>query len=125
MAVEAGYQASIGTLTMDGLQKSKVPLVIGIKVQEYRHFVVYRGMDQEYVYVADPMRGNIRTLRPEFQKQWQQNAILAVVKPGAKIKETSPLSVTFGELVLGETNKDMIQKTYLRTMIPFPTSIRP
>lgn len=125
LAVGAGYQASMGTLQFDKLSESKVPLILGITVQGYRHFVVYRGTDGYHVYVADPMRGNIRIPAWEFQTQWQQNAVLAVVKPGAQIKDPSPLAPTFGELILGELNNDVVQKHYLKTPQPGPNSLRP
>jgi predicted double-glycine peptidase len=125
LAVQTGYLASIGTLTYDKLTESKVPLVLGITVEEYRHFVVYRGTDGEYVYLADPMRGNIRTPVWQFQAQWQQNAVLAIVKPGAKIKEVSPLAPTYGELSLGELNNDVVEKHYLKSPIPMPLGLRP
>jgi predicted double-glycine peptidase len=125
LAVQTGYLASIGTLTFDKLTESKVPLVLGVTVQEYRHFVVYRGTDGQYVYLADPMRGNIRTPIWQFKTQWQQNAVLAVVKPDAKIKETSPLAPGFGELILGDLNNDVVEKTYFKTTLPAPTGLRP
>jgi predicted double-glycine peptidase len=125
LAVQTGYQASIGTLTFEKLTESKVPLVLGVTVQEYRHFVVFRGSDGEYVYLADPMRGNIRTPIWQFKTQWQQNAVLAVVKPGAKIKETSPLAPNFGELILGELNRDVVEKHYFKPNLPTPTGLSP
>ncbi len=125
LAVQTGYLASIGTLTFDKLTESKVPLVLGITVQEYRHFVVYRGTDGQYVYLADPMRGNIRTPVWQFKTQWQQNAVLAIVKPGSKIKDPNPLAPDYGELILGELNKDMIEKTYFKTTLPAPTGLSP
>jgi predicted double-glycine peptidase len=120
-AVKTGYQATLGELTFQKLTESKVPLVVGITVRDYKHFVVYRGFDGALVYLADPIRGNIRLPAGEFQEQWQANAVLVVAKPGEKIKETSPLSVRFEEIVLGELNKDMVEKTYLKTPAPFPT----
>ena len=125
LAVQTGYLASIGTLTFDKLTESKVPLVLGVTVQQYRHFVVYRGSDGEYVYLADPMRGNIRTPIWQFKTQWQQNAVLAIVKPGAKIKDPNPMAPDFGELVLGDLNNDMIEKTYFKVTLPAPTAVRP
>ncbi|MCH7750655.1 MAG: hypothetical protein IH898_00655 [Planctomycetes bacterium] len=108
-AVEAGYDAVVGKVSFAKLTDSKVPLVIGITVDGYDHFVVYRGTDGIYVYLADPIRGNLRVLSHEFIKQWQKNAILAIAKPGVKVKEYSRLSITGEELFLGKINDQVIR----------------
>jgi predicted double-glycine peptidase len=106
LAVRVGYQATIGRLEFDKLRESKVPLIVGITVREFDHFVVFRGTDGRYVYLADPARGNVRTPIPEFLDQWQKNAVLVVVKPDAvdKVKK-SPLSVRPEEISLGQLNR--------------------
>jgi hypothetical protein len=82
---------------------------------------VYRGWDGQWVYVADPMRGNVRIHACKFPKQWQKNAILVVVKPGAKIKEVSPLSVRPDETALGSLNWQYIRGQGVR----IPPSVLP
>ena len=109
-AVKAGYQAVVGKLTFEKLGDSKVPLIVGITVDDFDHFVVYRGTDGRYVYLADPIRGNLRIPAPVFIKQWQENAVLAIAKPGRKVKEHSPLSIRAEELFLGKIN-DQIART--------------
>ncbi len=113
VAVRVGYQASIGKLEFDKLSEAKVPLVVGIEFREYKHFVVYRGTDGRYVYLADPARGNVRMPVWSFLESWQENAVLAVAKPGEQIKEYSALSVTWEEALLGELNGQLIRKNFL------------
>ena len=122
-AVKLGYRASMGRVEFAKLSKSLVPLVVGIKVDGYRHFVVYRGTDGQYVYVADPMRGNIRLPIADFVRNWQENAVLAVAKPGEGVRDVSPLTVRDEEKELGELNHDVVEKTYLKT--PAITSVPP
>lgn len=106
LAVRVGYLASIGRLTYEKLTESKVPLIVGIVVNGYDHFVVYRGSDCQYVYLADPARGNVRVPIPEFVKQWQKNLVLVVVKKGVDTKDlVTPLTVTDAEKSLGELNR--------------------
>lgn len=93
VAQVGGYTAVLGKLTTEKLADSKLPLVVAITVNDYDHFVVFRGMDDEYVYLADPIYGKKKVLIEVFEEQWQQNAILAVIKPGEPPKEDSPLSV--------------------------------
>lgn len=106
LAVRVGYQASIGRLKLKDLSESKIPLVVGIVVNDFDHFVVYRGTDGRYVYLADPARGNVRTPTQEFLKQWQKNMALVVVKPGHGEKaRVSPLMVQPDEVLLDDTNR--------------------
>jgi uncharacterized protein len=109
-AVDVGYQAVIGKTTFAKLAEVKVPLIVGIKPEGHDHFVVYRGTDLDWVYVADPIRGNVRMPVAEFTKQWQENAILAIYKPGRKVPKTTPLGVTWEETQLGKTNDQLIRE---------------
>jgi predicted double-glycine peptidase len=105
------YEAAIGTLEYEKLAESKVPLIIGITVKEYDHFVVYRGTDGYFVYLADPIRGNVRIPGWEFVEQWQKNLVLVVAKKwDVDPPETSPLSVRGDEIFLGRMNEQFIRK---------------
>jgi predicted double-glycine peptidase len=108
-AVDVGYQAVVGKTTFEKLLEVKVPVIVGISPEGHDHFVVFRGTDGMWVYVADPIRGNVRMPVREFTKQWQENAILAIHKPGQKVKTTSPLHVSEAEKQFGETNKQLIR----------------
>ena len=74
-AVDVGYQSVVGKTTFEKLKEVKVPVVVGISPGGHDHFVVFRGTDGGWVYVADPIRGNLRMPISEFTKQWQENAI--------------------------------------------------
>jgi predicted double-glycine peptidase len=108
-AVDVGYQAVVGKTTFEKLLEVKVPVIVGISPEGHDHFVVFRGTDGMWVWVADPIRGNVRMPVWEFTKQWQENAILAIHKPGQKVKTTSPLHVSEEEKQFGETNKQLIR----------------
>jgi uncharacterized protein len=108
-AVRVGYQAVIGKTTFAKLREVKVPVVVGIEPEGHKHFVVYRGQDGKYVYVADSIRGNVRMPIRDFTKQWQENAVLVIHKPGRKVRETSPLTVTCEEMSLGDLNDQLIR----------------
>ena len=105
LAVELGYPATIGKLTLQDLADSKTPIIVGIIVNEYDHFVVYRGMDGKYIYLADPARGNLRVPIREFLGQWQQNLGLVVVPKDQSTVNWSPLMLQADEMMLGETNR--------------------
>ncbi len=109
VAVKQGYQSTIGTLGWDKLSESRVPLVVPIKTSGHDHFVVYRGHDGEKVYIADPIRGNLRVPIATFLEEWQKNAILVLAKPGEKVRDYSPLSIRGDEISLGELNWQVIR----------------
>ena len=108
-AVKAGYKAVVGKLTFEKLGESKVPLIVGIVVNDYDHFVVYRGTDGIHVYLADPIRGNLRIPSQVFIEQWQKNAVLAIANPKKKVKQHSKLSIRADELFLGQLNDQVIR----------------
>jgi len=119
-AGKAGYNASIGRLSFQELTQAKVPLVVGITVRGYNHFVVYRGTDGCYVYLADPIRGNIREPVGIFQCQWQKNAVLVVAKPGEKVHDWSPLSVRQSERCVGWTNREVARNHVATRPVQLP-----
>ena len=117
-AVAKGYSATLGKLPFGKLVESKVPVILGVTIEGFDHFVVYRGWDGQYVYLADPIQGNVRLHTCDFVKQWQKNAILAVAKKGEKVKDVSPLSVRGNEIALGSVNWQHIRSRAIK----FPTS---
>jgi predicted double-glycine peptidase len=108
-AVKAGYQAVVGKTTFEKLMEAKVPLIVGIQPGGHKHFVVYRGTDADWVYMADPIRGNVRMPVWEFREQWQENALLVIHKPGQKVKQQSALSLRDEDVRRGELNWHLIR----------------
>lgn len=115
-AVGMGYQATIGTLTFDKLLQSRAPLVVPLRVKQFDHFVVYRGAAEGRVYLADPVRGNIRIRYAEFIEQWQKEAVLVIAKKGAKPPQFSALSVRADEVLLQDATRQSIGR-----QLPPPT----
>jgi predicted double-glycine peptidase len=93
VALKANYFSTVGRLKFNQLRESKVPLIVGMDIEGYKHFVVVRGTDDDYVYLADSIRGNLRIRHSEFKKQWQKNLVLVVAKRTVKPPENSLLSV--------------------------------
>jgi predicted double-glycine peptidase len=115
-AVKLGYEATVGKTTFAKLTESRVPLIVGISPEKHDHFVVYRGSICDWVYVADPIRGNVRMPVRDFTKQWQENAVLVIHKPGRKVRKTSPLTVRLEEITRGELNDQLIRSEAERQM---------
>jgi predicted double-glycine peptidase len=122
-AVSKGYLATLGKLPFNKLVESKVPVLLGVTIEGFDHFVVYRGWDGQYVYLADPIQGNIRVHTCDFGKQWQKNAILAVAKKGEKVREVSRLSVRGDEMALGSVNWQYVRSRAIKlppSRVPIP-----
>jgi predicted double-glycine peptidase len=127
VAVKMGYEAAIGSMQFEKLPESKIPLIVGITVKEYNHFVVYRGFDGYYVYLADPIRGNIRISANDFLAQWQRGLVLAVAKAGddVDVPEDSPLTLRGDEVFLGRMNEQYVRRRLSQQFYPLPHPPRP
>jgi uncharacterized protein len=109
-SVEMGYLSSIGSMSFEQLAESKIPGVVPITIKGFDHFVVFRGVAGGRVYLADPVRGNVRPTLAEFCGQWKDGAILVVIKKGEQPRECSPLSIRPSEIMLGETTEEWLNK---------------
>jgi predicted double-glycine peptidase len=121
----AGYQASMGKVKLEELRQSRVPVIVGVTVNKHDHFVVFRGVDHRFAYLADPIRGNVRTPIPEFLKQWQKNAILVIAKPDAKVKDINPMGVRETEIVRGALNDQTVRRNYFGVPPVNPLRVAP
>jgi hypothetical protein len=98
-AVRMGYVASIGKRNVDDLYKLKVPVIVRLIRDDFKHFVVLRGIVEDRVFLADPIRGNVRMPLDQFVSQWNEGryyggAVLVVAKLGVdKLPENAPLLV--------------------------------
>jgi uncharacterized protein len=90
-AVAKGYLATMGKRTLREMTELKVPVIVRIKKDDFEHFVVYRGMLNDRVFLADPIRGNIRLSLCCLAEQWTDGAVLVVAKPVDKLPENAPL----------------------------------
>ena len=109
VADKTGYEAVVTKLTFEKLADAKVPLLVGITDGEFKHFVVYRGTNFRWVYLADPIRGHIRLTPNEFNRQWQKNLALAISKPNQDVPKTHGLSLTEGDMFWGETSDQLLR----------------
>ena len=124
-AVSEGYLSTIGKLTIEELRAAKVPLIVGIVVDGYDHFVVYRGADDYYVYLADSARGNLRVPIWEFRCQWQENAVLIVAKENVDPPTVSALTVRPNEMYRGAMNRQMVRRELTKQHTPGPLPMIP
>ena len=68
-----GYRADIEDLRTMGK-----PCIVPMEIFGYQHFVVFRGIVQDHVFLADPYLGNISYPLEQFRKMWQRNVAFVV-----------------------------------------------
>lgn len=71
-----GYRAEI-----DDLLTLTTPCILPIKILNYRHFVVVRGIHKGHIFLADPWRGDVSFTLDDFNKLWYEKVIFVVTAP--------------------------------------------
>lgn len=72
-----GMQGEGYSVNYDALSGMKVPGIVLLNTKGYKHFVVLRKVEGDYVHVGDPALGNRVLKRREFEKMW--NGVVFVV----------------------------------------------
>lgn len=92
-AVAKGYLAVLGERSLAQLTELRAPVVLRIVQGEYEHFVVFRGVLNDRVFLADPIRGNIRLSFDEFATLRKDRVVLVVAKPDTPLPQNAPLAL--------------------------------
>lgn len=79
---ELGYVGEGYRAELDDLITLKTPCLLPISIMNYRHFVVFRGIYQGHVFLADPWKGDISFTIDDFYNQWYDKVIFVVSPPG-------------------------------------------
>lgn len=96
-----GYQAAGFQLTVNQLAQVAAPVIVFVEPFGYKHFAVYRGMDRGRVYVADPVRGNLRMSIDRFLDEWG-GIVFVLSRPGEETILHYPLELPRPEYVQPE-----------------------
>jgi len=67
-----GFKALGFALDMESLRKIKIPLILYVKIRNSEHFTVFKGIDNEYAYLADPSLGNTKVKISKFKEMFYQ-----------------------------------------------------
>jgi predicted double-glycine peptidase len=90
------YKAIGLALPVESLKQLKIPAIVFVKIRRKEHFSVYKGMDEQFVYLADPSFGNIKVRISKFQEMF---ATRGDDKHPGKILVFVPLDKDKGEQV--------------------------
>ncbi len=78
---QLGYKAEGYRAELDDLKTLNVPCLVPISIMNYRHFVVFRGIYQGHIFLADPWRGDISFTLDDFYDAWYDKVIFVVSPP--------------------------------------------
>ncbi|HON60065.1 MAG TPA: C39 family peptidase [Smithella sp.] len=73
-----GYKGEGYRVEIEDLMELDTPAILPIKIFDYRHFVVFRGIHNGHIFLADPWRGDISFTLDDFQKAWYEKVIFVV-----------------------------------------------
>jgi len=72
-----GYQADGFRMPLTGLRdKVRLPVIVLLNLNGFRHFVVIKGISESEVFVGDPARGLKAYSRVEFEDYWNGAAFV-------------------------------------------------
>lgn len=92
-AVMRGYKVQGYKMDLEYLVSLKRPVLIPINIKDYSHFVIFRGLKGDRVFIADPALGNMTMRVEKFMKLWRDGIGLVVTKVNKRIK-AAPLNLT-------------------------------
>ncbi len=103
-----GYTGAGYTAELDDLKGLDAPCIVPIELSGYKHFVVYRGIYGDHIFVADPYMGNISFTISDFKTMWYQNILFLVTDRGYSIDA----------LQLKEEDLRIVNIKTIRDMVP-------
>ncbi len=74
-------------LSLDDLAGMHQPAIVPVRVKGFDHFVVFRGISQDRVILADPAFGNLTESKAQFLKAWK-NGLAFFVSRKDGVRET-------------------------------------
>ena len=78
-AESKGFKTSAFRLEFSDLVELGEPALVPIIPNGYKHFVVFRGADKHFVYLADPSFGNLTQSIAAFKRDWYGFTNIALV----------------------------------------------
>jgi predicted double-glycine peptidase len=98
----AGFRADLKDLA-----ELKSPGIVPIDYAGFKHFVVFRGVRDGKVFLADPSAGHIVFSIEEFAKLWDRNTLFVLYPP--KDKPTTLTHLLLTDRELGVIDGDLVR----------------
>lgn len=84
-----GFRARGYRVTLERLRMIRVPTIVMLDLDGYKHFVVLKRLVGEQAFIADPALGNKVLPMGEFLEAWDTRIVFAVI--GSGFKRNTPL----------------------------------
>ncbi|MHC3993680.1 C39 family peptidase [Thiomicrolovo sp. ZZH C-3] len=74
----ADYGQTIGfrgvgvAMDINALRKLRIPVILYVKIRRFEHFTVFKGIQGDFVYLADPSFGNMKVKMAKFLEMFYQ-----------------------------------------------------
>ena len=121
-AESLGFQSAGYRLEFSDLVGLKMPALVPIIPEGYKHFVVFRGADDHFVYLADPSFGNLIESIDLFKHDWYgyTNVALVIFLPDSEKDKKPPLALSDLDKihVVSEGISDFIYRPDSGVMMP-------
>jgi hypothetical protein len=75
-----GYKGEGYKVDVEDLKELDTPCILPIKIFDYRHFVVLKGVYKGHIFLADPWRGDISFPLSDFNDIWYEKVIFVVTR---------------------------------------------
>jgi hypothetical protein len=103
-----GYQAEGYKAELDDLKSLTTPCIIPIKIMEFRHFVVFRGIHDGHIFLTDPWRGDISYVLNDFNDLWYEKVMFVVSKENGQVLNNLKLKPEDLSYIHDETVRQII-----------------
>jgi predicted double-glycine peptidase len=119
-AESMGHKAAGYRTDVEGLITLNRPSIVPIVIRDYKHFVIFRGVANGRVFLADPAFGNITFLIGEFERIWHDNVAL-VIKP-KNGEALDVLKITEKDMIM--VGSDEVRRALFYHSVLFPKGAR-
>jgi len=99
-----GYRAVGYKTDIEGLVALNKPSIVAVLLRQYKHFVIFKGIEKGRAFLADPALGNTTVSVREFEQMWYGNIALVIEpregagKDGLKIQPDERIIVSSADL---------------------------
>ncbi|MDP8230586.1 MAG: C39 family peptidase [Candidatus Gorgyraea atricola] len=93
-AQSRGYDVVGYKMDLEFLVELDKPVLIPVSIKDYSHFVIFRGLEGDRVFIADPVLGNMTMRYEKFERIWEGGIGLVLNgRDDEKLKD-SPLRIS-------------------------------
>ncbi len=105
-----GYEVVGYKMDLDYLVELNKPVLVPVRIKDYSHFIIFRGLIDDRVFLADPALGKMTMKVEKFTSLWE-NGVGLVLSKDSKKKTRSPLKLAENEKAIF-ADPDIVRQTF-------------